>query len=146
MVVIGDGAMQFTPTPAMERTQLRIFSGETELRVPIGAAFLRYHPIDRDDHISGTLTEEPVSASNLRRAQAIFEEEIGKSFGIELADLSRERWSLVPPVGDFLAEDPHQGPLRHAHLRALRRRGRGHLAVPARARAATSPSTPRRSA
>ena len=104
MVVIGDGAMQFTPTPAMERTQLRIFSGETELRVPIGAAFLRYHPIDRDDHISGTLTEEPVSASNLRKAQSIFEEEIGKSFGIELADLSRERWSLVPPVGDFLTE------------------------------------------
>ena len=104
MVVIGDGTMQFTPTPAMERTQLRIFSGETELRTPIGAAFLRYHPIDRADHIGGTLTEEPVSASNLRRAQAIFEEEIGKSFGIELADLSRERWSLVPPVGDFLAE------------------------------------------
>ena len=104
MVVIGDGAMQFTPKPAMEQTQLRIFSGETELRAPIGAAFLRYHPVDRDDHISGTLTEEPVSASSLRKAQAIFEEEIGKSFGIELADLSRERWSLVPPVGDFLAE------------------------------------------
>ena len=92
------------PKPAMEQTQLRIFSGETELRAPIGAAFLRYHPVDRGDRISGTLTEEPVSASSLRRAQAIFEEEIGKSFGIELADLSRERWSLVPPVGDFLAE------------------------------------------
>jgi hypothetical protein len=104
MVVLGDGAMQFTPNPTMEQTQLRIFSGETELRAPIGATFLRYHPVDRDDHISGTLTEEPVSASSLRRAQAIFEEEIGKSFGIELADLSRERWSLVPPVGDFLAE------------------------------------------
>ena len=104
MVVLGDGAMQFMPQPAMEQTQLRIFSGETELRAPIGAAFLRYHPVDRDDRISGTLTEEPVSASSLRKAQAIFEEEIGKSFGIELADLSRERWSLVPPVGDFLAE------------------------------------------
>ena len=88
----------------MEQTQLRIFSGETELRTPIGAVFLRYHPVDRADRIAGTLTEEPVSASSLRRAQAIFEEEIGKSFGIELADLSRERWSLVPPVSDFLAE------------------------------------------
>ena len=67
MVVIGDGAMQFTPKPAMEQTQLRIFSGETELRAPIGAAFLRYHPVDRDDRISGTLTEEPVSASSLRK-------------------------------------------------------------------------------
>jgi Peptidase family M1 domain len=104
MVVMGDGAMHFAPKPAMEQTQLRIFSGETELRAPIGATFLRYHPVDRDDHISGTLTEEPVSASSLRKAQGVFEEEIGKSFGIELADLSRERWSLVPPVGDFLAE------------------------------------------
>ena len=104
MVVLGDGAMQFMPQPTMEQTQLRIFSGETELRAPISATFLRYHPVDRDDRISGTLTEEPVSASSLRKAQAIFEEEIGKSFGIELADLSRERWSLVPPLGDFLAE------------------------------------------
>jgi hypothetical protein len=104
LVVIGDGAMQFTPTPAMEQGQLRIFAGETELRTGIGAAFLRYHPVDRSEHITGTLTAEPVSASLLRRAQAIFEDEIGKSFGIELADLSRERWSLIPPVGDFLVE------------------------------------------
>jgi hypothetical protein len=104
LVVIGDGAMQFTPKPPMEQGQLRIFAGEPELRVGIGATFLRYHPADRTDHVDGTLTEEPVSASSLRRAQAIFDDEIGKSFGIELADLSRERWSLIPPVGDFLAE------------------------------------------
>jgi hypothetical protein len=104
MVVIGDGTMQFTPKPATEQGQLRIFAGEAELRTPIGAAFLRYHPIDRSDHVDGSIVEEPVSASSLRRAQAIFDDEIGKSFGIELADLSRDRWSLVPPVGDFLAE------------------------------------------
>ena len=104
LVVIGDGAMQFTPKPAIEQGQLRIFSGDTELRAPIGATFLRYNPADRGEHISGALTEEPVSASALRRAQTIFDEEIGKSFGIELGDLSRERWSLVPPIGDFLAE------------------------------------------
>ena len=104
LVVLGDGAMQFTPKPPMEQGQLRIFSGETELRVGISATFLRYHPVDRADHVSGTLTEEAVSPSTLRRAQAIFEDEIGKSFGIELAELSRERWSLIPPVGDFLAE------------------------------------------
>src|SRR4029078_3983755 len=49
MGVLGDGTMQFTPRPRMEQTQLRIFSGETELRTPIGAVFLRYHPIDRTD-------------------------------------------------------------------------------------------------
>ena len=104
LVVIGDGTMHFSPKPATEQGQLRIFAGETELRAPIGATFLRYHPADRSDHVDGSIVEEPVSASSLRRAQAIFDDEIGKSFGIELADLSRERWSLVPPVGDFLAE------------------------------------------
>jgi hypothetical protein len=104
LVVVGDGTMAFTPRPSMEQGQLRIFSGESALRTAINGAFLRYHPVDRDDHIAGTLTEEAVAGSSLRRAQSIFDEEIGKSFGIELADLSRERWSLIPPVGDFLAE------------------------------------------
>ena len=145
MVVIGDGAMQFTPKPAMEQTQLRIFSGETELRAPISAAFLRYHPVDRGDRISGTLTEEPVSASSLRQAQAIFEEEIGKSFGIELADLSRERWSLVPPIGDFLAEIRTRAASARSPTCAPAARPRTSRCSSARA-AATSPSTPRRSA
>jgi hypothetical protein len=104
LVVLGDGSMQFAPKQTTEQGQLRIFSGESELRTPIGGAFLRYHPMDRGDRVSGTLVAEPVSASSFRRAQALFEEEIGKSFGIELGDLSRERWSLVPPIGDFLAE------------------------------------------
>src|SRR5262249_14486921 len=38
------------------------------------------------------------------RAQEIFEEQVGKSFGLDLSDLSRDTWSLVPPVGDFLTE------------------------------------------
>jgi hypothetical protein len=104
LVVLGDGTMHFAPKPVTEQGQLRIFSGENELRVPIGAAFVRYNPLDHADHVSGSLVAEPVSASALRRAQQVFDEEVGKSFGIELGDLSRDRWSLIPPVGDFLAE------------------------------------------
>jgi hypothetical protein len=104
LVVIGDGSVQFMPKQATEQGQLKIFSGETELRAAVGGVFLRYHPLDHDDHVTGTLAEEPLSSSALKRAQAIFDEEIGKSFGIDLGDLSRERWSLVPPYGDFLAE------------------------------------------
>jgi hypothetical protein len=104
LVVVGEGAMRFSPKPATEQGQLQIFADDTELRAPINATFLRYHPADRANHVEGTLTEEPVSASSFRRAQAVFEDEIGKSFGIELGDLSRERWSLVPPIGDFVAE------------------------------------------
>ena len=34
----------------------------------------------------------------------MFNEEVGKSFILELSDLSRETWSLVPPFGDMLIE------------------------------------------
>jgi hypothetical protein len=104
LVVMGDGTMHFTPKPATEQGQLRIFAGETELHAPISSAFLRFNPYDRGDHLKGTLVEEPVSASSLKRAQAIFEDEVAKSFGIELGDLSKDRWSLVPPIDDFLTE------------------------------------------
>ena len=40
----------------------------------------------------------------LARAKDVFDEEVGKSFILELSDLSRETWSLVPPFGDMLIE------------------------------------------
>jgi hypothetical protein len=40
----------------------------------------------------------------LRRAQIIFEDEVSKSFSLDLSDLSRDTWSLLPQAGDFLAE------------------------------------------
>ncbi len=40
----------------------------------------------------------------MRRAQAVFDDEVGKSFSLDLRDLSRDNWSLLPQPGDFLAE------------------------------------------
>ena len=40
----------------------------------------------------------------MRRAQEIFDDEVGKSFSLDLHDLSRDNWSLLPQAGDFLAE------------------------------------------
>src|SRR5690606_11874913 len=40
----------------------------------------------------------------VRRAGEVFERESGKSFGVDLQDLSREAWHLLPPTDDFLAE------------------------------------------
>ena len=34
----------------------------------------------------------------------MFDDEIGKSFSLDLSDLSRETWSLLPQPGDFVAE------------------------------------------
>ena len=40
----------------------------------------------------------------LKRAQEIFRDESPKSFVIDLGDLSRDPWTLLPGPGDFLAE------------------------------------------
>src|SRR2546430_1558027 len=40
----------------------------------------------------------------VRRADVGVREESPKSFGLDLGDLSREPWSLLPNYGDFLAE------------------------------------------
>jgi hypothetical protein len=34
----------------------------------------------------------------------VFDEYIGQTFNIDLRDLSRERWSLIPTPGDLIAE------------------------------------------
>jgi hypothetical protein len=50
------------------------------------------------------LVEERLESQALNRANGIFDEEVVKSFTLDLSDLSREIWSLVPPSGDLLAE------------------------------------------
>ena len=59
--------------------------------------------------------------ATLRRAQTVFDEEVGKSFSLDLRDLSRDNWSLLPQIGR-LPRRSADAPLRHAHLRAIDRR------------------------
>ena len=54
--------------------------------------------------ISTQLVERPVDPRELRRAEQLFREESVKSFSLELGDLTRDTWSLLPAAGDFLAE------------------------------------------
>ena len=56
-------------------------------------------------------------ASQLLRAKDIFAEEIGKSFSVDLADLSRDTWSLIPSIGNLLVEvrTRKYGTLTYAH-------------------------------
>jgi hypothetical protein len=104
-VLVGRGDVVFSPPHESERGQVQVFGGEQTLRASVDGVFVRFNPWDlRDRFALGALTEMPVDARDLRRAESIFSEEIPKSFGLELNDLSREQWSLVPPQGDFLAE------------------------------------------
>lgn len=105
LVLIGRGEMRFTPTPAAEKGQVRIFSGTETVTTTFETAYVRLHP---GDYVRAVTTDRlapvPVDPRLLRRAQEVFLREGPKSFSIDLADLSADTWYLLPPPNDFLAE------------------------------------------
>jgi hypothetical protein len=103
LVLMGRGEMRFRPTPDTEQGQVRLFTGEPAIEGRFDAAYIRMGAVE--PHASlGQLVERSVDARDLRRAEQVFREESGKSFVIDLGDLSRDAWSLLPSYGDFLAE------------------------------------------
>lgn len=106
LVLLGDGMMSFTPAPKEERGQVRIFSGSDELETPFSTALVRlspfeYHQVVAEDALREA---EAVDARDFRRAQQVFDDDIAKSYTLDLSDLSRDTWSLLPQPGDFIAE------------------------------------------
>jgi hypothetical protein len=105
LVLLGDGAMRFAPAPPQERLQVRLFAGSETIETPFAAAFVRMNPSEFEAiKPQLTLADAPADARTTRRAQTVFDEEVGRSFSLDLSDLSRENWSLLPQAGDFLAE------------------------------------------
>lgn len=105
LVPLDGGTMRFRPAPQTERDQVRIYAGSDTIETRYEEAFLRFSPSDfRDRFPAETLTEGTPDAAIFKRADAVFKEEVGKSYGLDLADLSRDIWSLPPQSGDFLAE------------------------------------------
>ena len=106
LVLVGDGTMVFTPAPPEERGQLRIFAGSESLETSFSVAFIRLNPYEFDKQLEQqSLTLAPVvDPRTFRRAQLVFDDEVTKSFSLDLSDLSRDTWSLLPQSGDFLAE------------------------------------------
>ena len=104
MVVMGRGEMTFSPTPDAEQGQVRIFAGSNVIKSRVDVAFVRLNPDEVERHTSGTLTERPVDPRDVRKASEIFTEEVGKSYALDLRDLSPDLWSTVPTPSDFVAE------------------------------------------
>ena len=105
LVLLGRGEMHFAPGPRTEKGQLRIFSGSETLNAAFGSAFVRMHPADFETRVDvSTLTAMPADARQARRAQDVFAAEAPKSFNIDLRDLSRDTWYILPQSGDLLAE------------------------------------------
>ena len=103
LVLIGRGEMRFHPAPRTEIEQVRIFAGADTLESRFDAAFVRVGTLA--DHADrSALTPRAVDPRDLRRAEQVFRDESGKSFVVDLADLTRDRWSLLPGGNDFLAE------------------------------------------
>ena len=105
LVLIGRGTLDFHPPSATEKGQVKIFCGAEALDATFDAAYIRLNPSDYEAVIdAAALQPKAVDARELRRAQDIFREESQKSFVIDLGDLSRDSWSLLPSGGDFIAE------------------------------------------
>jgi len=105
LLPVAGGTVRFRPAPETEREQVRIYAGSDTIATRYEEVFLRFSPSDfRERFPAEALTEEAPDAAMFRRADAIFREDVGKSYGLDLADLSRDTWSLPPQSGDILAE------------------------------------------
>jgi hypothetical protein len=104
LLPVAGGTVRFRPAPETEREQVRIYAGSDTIETRYEEVFLRFSPSDFRLRFADALTEEPSDATLFRRAESVFSEEVGKSYGLDLADLSRDTWSLPPQPGDMLAE------------------------------------------
>lgn len=104
LVVLGRGEMRFAPALPAERGQLRIFGGAERLALPFDGLVLRLSPSEFRDHVSGALTRQPADPAAAKKAEEVFKEDGARSYILDLGDLSRDAWSLLPAGGDFIAE------------------------------------------
>jgi hypothetical protein len=105
LVLLGKGTLNFHPAPPTEKGQVKIFCGNDTLETTFDTVYIRVNPSDFESFFSASALEQvPVDPRALKRAQEVFREESPKSFVIDLGDLSRDPWTLLPGQGDFLAE------------------------------------------
>ncbi len=105
VVILGRGEMTFSPAPAAERSQMRVFAGSDVLQTPFDGALVRINPGDFASHVTAReMVERPPEAREFKRADDLFRQEVAKSFSLDLGDLSSDTWYVLPSAGDFLAE------------------------------------------
>lgn len=105
LILLGQGEMIFSPRPLAERGQIKLLAGEERLRTAFNRAFVRLHPDEFRTRLNvEALVPQPVTRAAFDQAREMFQQFVGRSFSLDLSDLSRDTWSLVPSVGDFLAE------------------------------------------
>ncbi len=106
LVFRGKGEMRFAPEDPAEQIQIRAFSGRPALESPLDLAFFRLSPAEFETRLASAQLV-PVATPNpgdVARALQTFEEFGRRSYTLDLGDLTTDRWSLLPPAGDVLAE------------------------------------------
>ncbi|MGD9903568.1 MAG: M1 family aminopeptidase [Vicinamibacterales bacterium] len=105
LVLVGDGQMIFRPEPKTEQGQVRLFAGADVVDTRFETAYVRLNPYDFEQYLSrGGLVATPPETRLFGRAREVFDEEVAKSFSLDLSDLSRDIWSILPQPGDLVAE------------------------------------------
>jgi hypothetical protein len=105
VVLVGRGELRFSPAAASERGQLRIFAGTESLVSAFETAYVRFNPREYSEQTAtATLTEVVPDARAARRAQDVFRRQAPQSFSVDVADMSREAWYLLPADDDFIGD------------------------------------------
>jgi hypothetical protein len=105
IVLLGQGDLTFSPAPEAERGQVKIFCGAEQLRTRFEWLYVRVNPAEFDQYIAAaSLKPRPVDRRDFKRADPIFQDNLNLSFGLDLGDLSREKWSVEPKPGDLVTE------------------------------------------
>jgi hypothetical protein len=107
LVLVGQGTLRFSPPIRSEQRQLQLFAGAQALVVRFETAYVRLHPAAFDSHVEpASLCQGAPPSEPLRRAQVIFQEEIGRSFALETLEPGGPSppAALLPSLDDFLAE------------------------------------------
>ncbi len=145
LVLLGQGRMRFSPRPETEKGQVKIFCGSETLDTRFDAAFIRINPGDFESSVPADrlVPRAAVDPRDFKRADEVFREEVPKSFGLELGDLSARRVVARAGRRRLPRRDP-DAPFRHADLRAVGVRAGGHHALRPAVSATTSRCTRRR--
>ncbi|HUU32497.1 MAG TPA: M1 family aminopeptidase, partial [Vicinamibacterales bacterium] len=105
LVLLGEGQMTFHPTPKTERGQVRLFTGGESVESRFETAFVRVNPYEFEQQLAaGTLTPATPDPRMFARARDVFDDHVALSFSLDLSDLSRDTWSVLPQPGDMVAE------------------------------------------
>jgi hypothetical protein len=105
LVFRGRGHMTFEPNDAAEAVQIEAYAGRSNIDTDIDGLFMRLNPAEFELRInSAQLIPVSLDPGDIARAKQVFDEFSRRSYTLNLGDLTSDRWSLLPPLGDVLAE------------------------------------------